>query len=41
LISDDAYAASELDLGHLERRELEVKGRAAPLGVRVLRVATA
>lgn len=38
LISDEAYAASGLDLGDLERRELELKGRAAPLGVRVLRV---
>ena len=38
LITDDAYAASALDLGDLERRELELKGRAAPLGVRVLRV---
>jgi adenylate cyclase len=39
LISNDAYAASGLDLGALESRELELKGRAAALPVRVLRVA--
>ncbi len=39
LISDEAYATAGLDLGGLERRELELKGRAAPLGVRVVRIA--
>jgi adenylate cyclase len=38
LVSDAAYDAAGLDLGELERRELQVKGRAAPLAVRVLRV---
>jgi adenylate cyclase len=38
LISDDAFAVAGLDLGPLERRELELKGRGAPLGVRVLRI---
>jgi hypothetical protein len=38
LISDDAYARSGLELGDLERRQLELRGRTAPLGVRVLRV---
>jgi adenylate cyclase len=38
LISDVAYAASALDLGDLERRQLELKGKSEPTGVRVLRV---
>lgn len=38
LISDEAYAASGLDLGELERRRLELKGRTAPVAVRVLRL---
>ena len=38
LITDDAYAASGLDLGELERRRLALKGREAPVDVRVLRV---
>ena len=41
LISDDTFAAAGLDLGALERRELELKGRGALLGVRVLRVGAA
>ena len=41
LITDDAYAAAKLDLGELERREVELRGRTAPLSVRVLRVAPA
>jgi hypothetical protein len=41
LISDDAYAAAGVDLGELERQELELKGRAAALGVSVVRVAPA
>ncbi len=38
LISDAAYEAAGLDLGALEHRSLELKGRVEPLGVRVLRV---
>jgi adenylate cyclase len=37
LISEAAYTASGSDVGDFERRELSVKGRAAPLAVRVLR----
>jgi adenylate cyclase len=37
LISEAAYTASGSDLGDLERRELSVKGRDAPLAVRVFR----
>ncbi len=37
LISEAAYTASGSDLGDLERRELSVRGRDAPLAVRVLR----
>jgi adenylate cyclase len=37
LISESAHTASGSDLGDLERRELSVKGREAPLEVRVLR----
>jgi adenylate cyclase len=36
LISDAAFAAAELDLGELERRPLELKGKSEPIGVRVL-----
>lgn len=39
LISDAAYTAAGLDLGTLEHRQLELKGRTEPIGVRVLRVA--
>lgn len=39
LISEAAYAASGLDLGDLERRQLPLKGRAAPATVHVLPVA--
>jgi len=38
LVSDEAYAQSGLAFGDLERRELELRGRTKPLGVRVLRV---
>lgn len=38
LISDAAYTASGLDLGNLESRQLALKGRNEPTGVRVLRV---
>ena len=41
LISESAYAAAGLDLGNLERRELELKGKAEPVGVRVLKVTPA
>jgi adenylate cyclase len=41
LISDDAYTAAGLDLGDLEHRILELKGRSEPLGVHVLTMATA
>jgi hypothetical protein len=37
LSSEAAYTASASDLSDLERRELSVKGRDAPLAVRVLR----
>ena len=39
LISGAAYAASGLDLGDLEQRQLTLKGRAAPATVHVLRIA--
>ena len=38
LISDAAYAAAELDLGDLEERRLELKGKSEPLVVHVLPV---
>lgn len=38
LISDAAYAAAGLDLGELEHRQLELKGKSEITGVRVLRV---
>ena len=37
LMSEAAYSASGADLRDLERRELSLKGRDAPLAVRVLR----
>lgn len=37
LLSDAAYAASGLNLGQLEQRQLELKGKSEPTGVRVLR----
>jgi adenylate cyclase len=39
LVSDAAYAAARLDLGHLEQRQLELKGKSEPVSVRVLRTA--
>ena len=36
LISDATYAAAALRLEYLERRQLELKGKADPVGVRVL-----
>jgi adenylate cyclase len=41
LISDEAVAASGLDLGDLEFRRLELKGKDATTGVRVLRISAA
>jgi len=38
LVSDAAMAASGLDLGKLEPRQLELKGKSEPIGVRVMRV---
>ncbi len=38
LISDAAYAAAGIDLGTLEHRELELKGKSEATGVRVLHV---
>jgi len=38
LISDVACAASGLDYGELERRQIELKGKSEPIGVRVPRV---
>ena len=38
LVSDAAYAEAGLELGNLEHRELELKGKSEPIGVRVLRV---
>jgi adenylate cyclase len=39
LVSDEAYTASSLNLGELERRQLELKGKSEPIGVHVLRAA--
>jgi adenylate cyclase len=39
LISDAAYSASNLDLGDLEHRQLELKGKSEPIGVHILRFA--
>jgi adenylate cyclase len=41
LISDPAYAAAGVDLGDLEHREFELKGKEVTTGVHVLRVSTA
>jgi len=41
LISDAAYTAAGLDLGDLETRELELKGKETTTGVHVLRVSAA
>jgi adenylate cyclase len=38
LISDAAYTASGLDLGDMERRQLELKGKSEPIGVHVLHI---
>ena len=39
LISEAAYTAAGLDLGDLESRQLALKGKGAPIGVRVWRIA--
>ena len=36
LISDAAYAAAGLKLDHLERRQLDLRGKTEPVGVHVL-----
>jgi adenylate cyclase len=41
LISEIAYAAGGADLGELERRQLDLKGRNEPVPARVLRVSAA
>jgi adenylate cyclase len=38
LISEAACLASGLDLDHLDRRQVELKGRTEPLAVRVMRI---
>lgn len=37
LISHATYAAAGVDLGNLEQRQLELKGKSQPIGVHVLR----
>ncbi len=37
LISDAACSAAGLDLGHLEQRQLELKGKSEPVSVHVMR----
>lgn len=39
LVTDDAYQAAGLDVEDLERRTLELRGREAPMNVRVLTIA--
>jgi len=41
LISDSAHAAANIDLGDLEHRQLELKGKSERTGVRVMRVSQA
>jgi adenylate cyclase len=38
LVSEAAYAASGLNLGHSEHQELELKGKSEPIRVHVLRI---
>lgn len=38
LISDATYSAAHLELGTLEQRQMELKGKSEPIGVRVLRM---
>ena len=37
LVSEAAYAAAGLDLGNVEKRQLELKGKSEPVGVRVFK----
>jgi adenylate cyclase len=39
LVSDASYSAAKLNLEDLEYRQMELKGKSAPIGVRVLRLA--
>jgi adenylate cyclase len=39
LVSDASYSAGDLNREDLERRQMELKGKSEPIGVRVLRVA--
>jgi adenylate cyclase len=41
LISEAAYAAGDINLGELEQRQLELRGRTEPISARVLRVSAA
>lgn len=41
LFSEATYTAARLSLGDLEQRQLELKGKSEPIGVRVLRVVPA
>ena len=38
LISDASYAAASLNRADLERRQLDLKGKSEPIGVRIWRV---
>lgn len=38
LISDEAYSAAGLDLGPVEKRQLDLKGKSEPVNVRVVRI---
>lgn len=40
VISEVAYAASGLDLGQLEQRQLDLRGKSQPVPARVVRVST-
>lgn len=40
LISEVAYTSAELNLGNLEQRRLELKGKSEPMDVRVLQIMT-
>jgi len=41
LISEAAYTAGDVNLGELEQRQLELRGRTEPISARVLRVSAA
>jgi adenylate cyclase len=40
LISDSTYKAADLDLGELEHRQIEVKGKTEPVGVWIMQMKT-